>query len=84
MAHIKQMQIQLAMLEQTILLKAFKNDDDNILYNWMLDEYSDVSSDRNVAIKSLIEKYKKQKPGTLEELEYVGHLYNTYVVEYLK
>ena len=81
MAHIIEMQNKLAMLEQDILMKAFKNDD---VYNWMLEEYDDVCGIGGTDIYSLIKKYKKQEKGTLEELQYVEHLYNTYINEYLR
>ncbi len=84
MAHITEMQNKLAMLEEDILMKAFKNDDDDVLYNWILEEYIDVCGIGGVDIYSLIKKYKKQEKGTLEELQYVEHLYNTYVNEYLR
>ena len=77
MAHINEMQNKLAMLEEDILMKAFKNDDDDVLCSTNTLMFV-------VDIYSLIKKYKKQEKGTLEELQYVEHLYNTYINEYLR
>ena len=81
MAHINKLQTELNLMEQTILMKAFKNDDDDVLYNWMKYEYRDVG---DVVMNSLINKYKVQEMATDDELKWVEHLYNCYVNEYLR
>jgi len=75
-------QKKLNMLQQDILMNAFKKDSDGALYNWMKEEYY---TQGNPAIHSMIKKYKQvyQEEATDEELQYIDRLYNSYVIAYL-
>jgi len=83
--YINNMQNKINTLQETILMKAFKKDENDELYEWLKSEYQNICFEGSSCIISMIEKYTlfEQEEATEDELKFIDHLYTSYI-EFLK